>query len=314
MILGNFVIYRENIRKLYDMITGYGSQGRDTCIQKKVEGDIKIDSDLSASTRIGKVKKNQEDAVLIMKHKSNQNYKMMVIADGVGGNVDGEKASYICVSEMREWFDALHENDFINEKHLIDKLFLELDLINSKINSLKNGAATTFVCALVAEKNTYIVNIGDSRAYKIDGKKFEQISVDDSMAEEFYKNGSIKLRDDMRFLRTLNYVTNYLGKERINVSPNLKTIRNNEYDAILLFSDGVTDCLSDNQIYAITKKTAPKMLAQKIVEKALKTTSKRVKQESDQVGFYEEIPAGKDNTTAAVLLNKRKEENQNNER
>lgn len=307
MRFGNLVIYKDNVRRLCGMITGYISPDRDPELPpKKVEGDINIGTDLLASTRIGNKRKNQEDAVLIMRHKSNPKYKMIVVADGVGGSESGERASYICVNEIREWFNTLEEDDFKNEEFLINRLMRKLDAINTKINELKNGAATTLVCAIVADRETCILNIGDSRAYVLDGKKFIQKSTDDSWAQVFFNQGKIKTKDDMRFSESSSIITNSLGGGRVNVTPNVAWIGNNEYDAILLFSDGVTDCLSDDQIYAVTRWTSPRLLAQKIVRKALRTTSKRERKKTDKITFHEEIPAGKDNTTAAVLFNKRK--------
>ncbi len=85
MRFGNLVIYMDNVKRLSRMITGYENPDRDTDMpEKKIEGDINIGSDLSASTRVGNIRDNQEDAVLIMKHKDNQKYKMMVVADGLG--------------------------------------------------------------------------------------------------------------------------------------------------------------------------------------------------------------------------------------
>lgn len=307
MRYGNFKIFKPNLKKLSGMITGYVSPNRSPDLpQKKVEGDINLGDNMVASTRIGNCRKNQEDAVLIMKHRGNEKYKMMVVADGVGGKESGEKASYICVNEIRDWFQALNEEEFINEKILIIKLSRELDSINTMIKEIGNGAATTFVCALVADKNTYIINIGDSRAYIIDGKNFEQISTDDSLAQIYFNNKAIETRDDMRFSTVSNKVTNSLGGDRLNITPNISCVPNDTYDAILLFSDGVTDCLSDDQIFAATKWTNPKKLAYKIVQKALKTTSRRPKKASDLVSFNEVIPAGKDNATAAVMINNRK--------
>jgi len=308
MRIGNFVLFNENVKRLSRMITGYQVKRNDADAPKKrVEGDISVGRDMNASTRIGTHRDNQEDAVLIMKYKENTKYKMMVVADGVGGNEKGEQASHIAVSEIRHWFENLEEDDFKNERHLLTLLEHKLDKINAKINrQVGDNAATTFVCALVAENYTLILNIGDSRAYIIDGKNFIQMSTDDSVANELLMSGVIECKDDMRFSNVSNMVTNNLGGGRLNVTPNIVVLKNDGYDAILLFSDGVTDCLSDDQIFAVTKWTSPKNIAHKIVEKALTNTSRREKKKSDQVKFYEEIPGGKDNTTAAVLINKRK--------
>lgn len=60
----------------YKMITG---------LTKEVEGDIKLDDELYGAIDIGKVRENQEDAVLLIKDKENPNFKMVVVADGMGG-------------------------------------------------------------------------------------------------------------------------------------------------------------------------------------------------------------------------------------
>lgn len=307
MRFGNLVFFRNNLKRLSGMITGYVSPYRDPKLPpKRVEGDISLGDDLFASTRIGNKRTNQEDAVLIMRNGDDPKYKMMVVADGVGGSELGERASDLCVNYLREWFKSLNVEDFKEEDLLMRKFQRKLDKINTDINEIGSSAETTLVAVIVADKHTYIINIGDSRAYMISGKEFIQVSNDDSLAQLYYNNGAIETRDDMRFSMVSNIITNSLGGERVNITPNINVVANNAYDAILLFSDGVTDCLSDDQIYAVSRRTNPKKLAQKIVEKALKTKSVRKAKSTDQITFSNVIEPGKDNTTAAVMLNKKK--------
>ena len=75
----------------------------------------------------------------------------------------------------------------------------------------------------------------------------------------------------------------------------------------MLFSDGVTDCLSDSQLYAITRNTDPKYLAKAIVNNALTNESYRPDL-GDNADYRSHISAGKDNTTAAVYRNNGGEE------
>ena len=306
--IGNLIIYKENVERLSGMITGYNEQ--ESGVKKQTEGDINIGKEMSASTRIGPNRDNQEDAVLIMRRSENPKYKLLCVADGVGGNDNGEYASHTAVEEMKNWFNSLEIEDFQQEENVIFKLSRALNKIHFTIqgramkSKSEEAAATTLVCAIVCENNTYIVNIGDSRAYMLRNGKLKQITRDDSVANEYYERGYIKKKDDMRFVKGGNYVMNVLGGPQVSsVAPKITTCNNNEYDAILLFSDGVTDCLSDDQIFAVTKWTSKKKLAKKLVEKAISNTSKRAKREDDQLEFYEEIPGGKDNTTAAVLFN-----------
>lgn len=302
MNFGNIEICDENIRALSKEITGMGEK-----YHMDVEGNISIGDDMQASTQIGVMRHNQEDAVLLMKREDNEKYKMMVVADGMGGHECGERASHVTVQEIKSWFNSLPLDIFKNDEELINSLKVKLKEINSKIVGWGNDSGTTFVCALVAEEHTHILSLGDSRAYRISGKHLIQITRDDSPAYDDYMRGRIKKKDDMRFAKNSNCITNCLGNDAL-FRVNTRTISNDMYDAILLFSDGVTDCLSDNDILAITKSTDPKKVAQKIVEGAIKHNSVREREVDeygypvdDNVDFYDEIPGGKDNTTAAVL-------------
>lgn len=69
----------------------------------------------------------------------------------------------------------------------------------------------------------------------------------------------------------------------------------------MLFSDGVTDCLSDDQLFAITRNTDRTKLAESIVKSALRNVSIRP-EGLDPEKYREAIYGGKDNTTAAVFI------------
>ena len=99
----------------------------------------------------------------------------------------------------------------------------------------------------------------------------------------------------MRIYKDENRVTQALGKETIN--PNFYYMSNYFYDAILLFSDGVTDCLSDDELYAITRNTDRSRLAETIVRSALKPKI------TESGNIERQVNAGRDDTTAAVYLN-----------
>ena len=107
----------------------------------------------------------------------------------------------------------------------------------------------------------------------------------------------------MRFHKKSNYITNSLGADPEKFYINSYFIDNSSYDHLLLLSDGVTDCLSDNQIMAITKKTPRDKIAAALVDKANITNSHRQKTEDD--AYYENIWGGKDNTTAAVFTRRK---------
>ena len=71
---------------------------------------------------------------------------------------------------VKDIIEAIIE-DFKEEELLIRRLQRKLDRINTDIRELGNSAETTLVAAIVADRHTYVLNIGDSRAYMISGKE-----------------------------------------------------------------------------------------------------------------------------------------------
>ena len=69
--------YKKNTDGLnYVMITG---------LTEKVEGEANLGEEMYGATDIGKRKETQEDAILLIKDKENPKFRMLAIADGVGG-------------------------------------------------------------------------------------------------------------------------------------------------------------------------------------------------------------------------------------
>ena len=297
--------------------------------------EYNVDDIMLAVTDIGNKRKEQQDAVSILYHPSSKAYKMLVVADGMGGMENGDKASQELVRQMTIWFEGLNP-EYLKEgkerelAEMWDKKLLE---INKEIISEYPGSGSTFVGAIVGEKSTLVASVGDSRAYVIgQDNNLYQVTKDDNL--QFWRWNDFKndiLREKiskaadreeeaawysviesekerLRFHKNANQITDAIGLDDIDgPSIQFKRFLNSGYKTLMLFSDGVTDCLSDKQLMAITQSTKPSDLARAIVDKALNTDSKL-----EDVGhnllanpnnYVSSIPAGKDNTTAAVYHN-----------
>lgn len=312
---------------------------------KRPRREYNLNDEMMAVTDIGNRRENQEDSVLILYHPENSAYKMMVVADGVGGSIDGQFASTEIVTQMIDWFESLHP-DLLKEENseLLRQIWTnKLYEINEDINEKYRGASSTFVGAIVGEKTTTIASAGDSRAYilGVDDELYQMTVDDNIMYRNFdnnrrraeanvlgvrgnvwedsrtmiiknqsltpqYKRDMEQQKDNLRFHVDSNRITNCLGLDR-DPKINFATARNDSYKTLMLFSDGVTDCLSDRQIMTITKNTKPKDIANAIVNEALTKDSNRpeFKNSSD---YKSHISAGKDNTTAIVFDNTKEEE------
>ena len=297
----------EEKKSNYKMITG---------LTKKTEGSIEIDNEIYASTDIGKIRDNQEDAVILMKDPEIPHFKMIAVADGVGGEQYGEIASDSIVNKLKEWFENINKNqkqDYYENIALLKESlqeFIENDIQLEVQEKTSKVGASTLVCALVGKNNTLVVNVGDSRAYLAKDGKLIQISREDTAAQENFENGKTPSKEATRFDKESNCILQCLGMNKRDLKhPNTVIINNNDYDMLLLFSDGVTDCLSEEDIAVVCRTTDKKELANKIVEKAISHDSILEEDMQDYCNLSLYIPGGKDNTTAALYV-KNKDENE----
>ena len=288
-----------------------------TGLTNEVEGDINIGNDLYATTNIGKMRKNQEDAVLLIKDKENPDFKMLVVADGMGGWSRGEIASDVVVNRLKNWFLNLSKEEkecyYKGISGLEDSLLTEIEIniqVEVQGKTWKTGG-TTIVCSIVGKNDTLIANIGDSRAYISKDGKLIQISREDTVAQEKLEEGKTPSKEASRFDKDSNQLVQCIGMNRKDlIRPHTQIIKNSDYDMILLFSDGVTDCLSDEDIAVVCKNTDRKELTNKIVEKAIRHDSIRPEGLIDYIDLNHYIPGGKDNATAAVYAPNKNQENE----
>lgn len=252
---------------------------------------------MMAYSDVGKIKENQEDAILIDQYPTNDRFKILAIADGMGGLESGEVASNTALYELTNWFLNLNSNMFYKKEKIYKSLYSKLKEIDELITNKCNGA-TTLAYSIVLNNETLIGNIGDSRTYIVKENILRQIGFDHSVVWNYYLWKTIKNRDDMRFHINSNLVCSALGgKTTFELNTNL--IENNNYDDIFLFSDGVTDCLSEQYIEKLilnNKEDIDKI----IVNEAL--NSYCIKSSLDERMYYHEIEGGKDNTSVACLI------------
>ena len=92
-----------------------------------------------------------------------------------------------------------------------------------------------------------LVNVGDSRAYRLRGGTLEQITLDHSLLQELVDRGFYSQEEAQRSTNR-NYVTRALG-----VEPTVE-VEVREYDVLpddiyLLCSDGLPDMVEDDDIH-----------------------------------------------------------------
>ena len=128
------------------------------------------------------------------------------------------------------------------------------------------GMGTTLVLACVDGETLYVSNIGDSRLYIIN-EKTRQITRDHSLVEELVLQGRLE-RGSEAYLEQKNIITRAMGiKEQVTVD--FFEVDLAEGDRILLCSDGLSNMLTDEEIYEIvSQEEDASLLPRKLVDAA----------------------------------------------
>ena len=177
---------------------------------------------LQTETNIGLIRKTNEDAVIAINHPKQKDIILMAVADGMGGKEHGELAASYVVEKIEKWFKEKSINTLNNSKKTISLLEkyitkINIDFINK---NGKNYSGTTLSMAIVNEKETILINVGDSRGYIYKKNKLIQITEDDSDVWSYYKYGACK-KDDLRYFFNNNIITACIGltKDLCKVTP-----------------------------------------------------------------------------------------------
>jgi protein phosphatase len=173
-----------------------------------------------------------------------------VVCDGMGGAAAGEIASSLAVDEvMRLFADRAADTPL---EALIDQAIAaanEAIYSRSQVNPKLNGMGTTMVALVVDERRVRVLNIGDSRCYRLRAGHLEQISQDHSLVDEQVRLGRMTPAEALRSpLR--NVITRALGTQS-RITPDIFELEAEAGDLFLLCSDGLIRELPDPKIESL---------------------------------------------------------------
>ncbi len=225
-------------------------------------------TDISALTDVGLIRTNNEDSFLLIDLASGksladscqveralaENQLLLVVSDGVGGSQLGELASELTVLSLR---DALVTMD--KKLPICDRLTAAVEQANFVLwtENMKNapvGGMKATVTAIVIEGDkAYIATVGDSRAYIIRQERIKQLTTDQTLAGVLISRGILTPQDIDRQPRS-NMILQAIGNAQA-VQVAVSAIDLEQGDYLLLCSDGLSNKLSDQEIYQIATST-----------------------------------------------------------
>ncbi|HEX5928437.1 MAG TPA: Stp1/IreP family PP2C-type Ser/Thr phosphatase [Solirubrobacterales bacterium] len=170
---------------------------------------------------------------------------VFVVADGMGGAQAGEVASKAAAESFdRELPQAPPERVLRETIEAANRAIHE----QARRDPELTGMGTTITAAIVdpAAEEVAIGHVGDSRAYRLRGGKFEQLTRDHSLVEEMRRKGQLTdAQAEDHPQRSI--ITRALGPEP-EVEVDLQTVPAQAGDVFLICSDGLTTMLGDEQI------------------------------------------------------------------
>ena len=170
-----------------------------------------------------------------------------VVCDGMGGAAAGEIASSIAVDEGLAVLCAReHATPLTQVAEEAVAAANRAIYSRAQRNDKLSGMGTTLVGLLVEERQVCIVNVGDSRCYRLRGGLLEQVTLDHSLVEEQVRVGRMT-RAQALHSPLRNMITRALGTQ-CQVTPDCFEMEAETGDLFLLCSDGLTRELADATI------------------------------------------------------------------
>ena len=167
-----------------------------------------------------------------------------LVCDGMGGAAAGEIASSLAVDELMRLLTSRAEATPMQQAaeeaiHAANQAIYSRSQRNQKLS----GMGTTMVGLLVEDRRVLVLNIGDSRCYRLRSRSVEQLTIDHSLVEEQVRQGIMTRVEALRS-PLKNMITRALGTQS-QVTPDIFGLEAEPGDLFLLCSDGLTRELSD---------------------------------------------------------------------
>ncbi|GAA1761755.1 protein phosphatase 2C domain-containing protein [Pseudarthrobacter sulfonivorans] len=195
---------------------------------------------------------------------------VFAVADGMGGHEAGEIASGMCVRALAA-MPQLATGERSVTAAVLQQYLLRADSSIREATGARAG--TTLTGAVVVEQMGMpywlVLNIGDSRTYRLSQGHFAQVSVDHSEVQELVDAGEITAAQATVHPRR-HVVTRALGTGD-ETEADYWLLPVEEGDRILICSDGLTGELTDDHIHRILSTVAhPQDAVDALIQAALR--------------------------------------------
>jgi PPM family protein phosphatase len=202
---------------------------------------------------------------------------LAMVADGVGGSPGGGEASRLAaeaitqyVTQSLECYYTADPTDEAAFPQALEEAALRchMDVSRQAMDDPERaGMATTLTLWLGVWPRAYLLQVGDSRCYLLRDGELQQISRDQTMAQELLDQGVIT-RTDLLNTRWAGVLASAIGGPQ--AAPVVTRLDQVWGDVGLLCSDGLTKHVGDDRIRErLATMTSAKQACERLLEDAL---------------------------------------------
>lgn len=196
---------------------------------------------------------------------------VFAVADGMGGHEAGEIASGMCVRTLAE-MPQLATGERTATAGVVQQYLVKADARIREATGSRAGTTLTGVVVVEQMGLPYwlVMNIGDSRTYRLSQGAFSQVSVDHSEVQELVDAGEITLEQAAVHPRR-HVVTRALGTGD-ETEADYWLLPVEEGDRMLVCSDGLNAELTDEHMFRILSTVAhPQDAVDALIQAALRS-------------------------------------------
>jgi len=201
---------------------------------------------------LGKRKKQEDTIQCLSLSTSAKDESLLLLADGMGGHVGGDKASQLIINQFIASYQPTHQGTTKSLKQSLDYANTALATAVAKQPEL-TGMGSTLLVAHVNNKQLHWLSVGDSPFWLYRNEKLIRLNQDHSMANiyaKMVKLGQMSETDAANEPRRHSLRSVVTGEEIPLIDAPKKTFELLENDILLLASDGL-ETLTNAQISAI---------------------------------------------------------------
>jgi PPM family protein phosphatase len=207
-------------------------------------------------------KQLNEDAVLALETPFGV---ALAVCDGMGGHASGERASRAAIERISEVLQSDSPEPLTQKLEIaLERAHGDVYAIGGELPIDQRPGSTAVVLAL-AGREALVVHVGDSRAYRIRGRKAERITRDHSVVEALLAAGAINA-EQAEAHPDANRITRALGIAP-EIEPELGPPLLVEVgDTFLLCSDGLSDLVADAEIgEGVANASTPELACERLI-------------------------------------------------